>query len=188
MRKRWDEILDRLPKDRPVVLVELGVWRGANLVHLVDAHPLLVIYGVDVWKAPDSHSAYTATGDRLAQAPQHEYDMALWNLKQRAAGYPGRVYLLRTDTVAASHLFLNESVDAVFVDADHSYEGCLRDIRAWAPKVKRGGWIGGHDIDHPEYPLWGVRRAVEEGLPSGHIQLGEDHTWFVTRSSPASTG
>lgn len=181
MCKRWDEISARIPQGRQAVLVELGVWRGANLLRVVDQCPNLVVYGVDMWRAPDTHSAYTATGDRLALATQHEYDQALWNLRQRIAAYPARVYLLRTDTVAASQLFLDSTVDAVFVDADHSMAGCSRDIQAWWPKVKPGGWIGGHDWAHPGFPLWGVEEAVRTAFPNQPIVLGGDRTWFVTK-------
>ena len=41
--------------------------------------------------------------------------------------------------------FEDERLDFVFIDANHSYEACLEDIRLWFPKVKPNGVIAGHD-------------------------------------------
>lgn len=91
--------------------------------------------------------------------------------------------------------------DFVWVDGDHSYEQCLKDIINYLPLIKNPGVCGGHDISgiigghninptvenqgaHP-----GVRQAVLEvfgGKPSedgtidtSRITLGEDFTWWV---------
>jgi hypothetical protein len=69
---------------------------------------------------------------------------------------------------------LDGSVDLVFIDADHSYEGVKADIEAWLPKVKVGGWIGGHDYKSPRFP--GVERAVHERFDQ--VEHGANSTWF----------
>lgn len=64
------------------------------------------------------------------------------------------------DSSAEATWFDDGSLDFVFIDADHRYEGVSRDIDAWAPKVKRGGILAGHDfIDYQDF---GVVRAVCE--------------------------
>jgi hypothetical protein len=82
------------------------------------------------------------------------------------------------DSVAAAHTFLNQSLDFVFINADHSYEGCAADIHAWLPKVKAGGWIGGHDYDNTDYPGFGVKRAVDQAFGPA-VELGENFCWRV---------
>lgn len=52
-----------------------------------------------------------------------------------------------------------ETLDYVFVDGDHSYEGACSDIRNFVPKLKRDGWIIIQD-SHGD-----VMRAVEDSLP-----------------------
>jgi predicted O-methyltransferase YrrM len=65
-------------------------------------------------------------------------------------------------TNEAAGLFKDESLDAVFIDADHSYEAVKMDIQNWMPKVRRGGILAGHDYNS----AWpGVIRAVNEILP-----------------------
>lgn len=40
-------------------------------------------------------------------------------------------------------------IDLLFIDGDHTYQGCKRDIEAWTPYVKPGGWIVFHDTACP---------------------------------------
>jgi predicted O-methyltransferase YrrM len=65
-------------------------------------------------------------------------------------------------------------VDMVFIDGDHSYEGCRADIEAWLPRVRDFGFISVHDYrksdlapdpngPHP-MPWPGVDQAVDELL------------------------
>lgn len=95
---------------------------------------------------------------------------------RRMAGYPN-VQPVRADSLRAAKVFPDNSLDLVYVDADHSYEAVKADILAWLPKVKAGGWIAGHD--HMEY--WncgGVIRAVAEVL-GGPDRVFGDMSWLV---------
>lgn len=58
--------------------------------------------------------------------------------------------------------FPNESFDWIYVDADHSYEGALRDARASSAKLKPGGYLVFNDfaIIDPHLGHYGVHRAV----------------------------
>ena len=59
------------------------------------------------------------------------------------------------------------SLDFVFIDGDHAYEGVKRDIQDWIPLVKTNGTICFHDYrDAP-----GVKRAVDEITADGTIKL-----------------
>lgn len=58
----------------------------------------------------------------------------------------------------AATKFDDNSLDFVFIDADHKYQSVVNDILAWMPKVKIGGVLAGHD--YPSYP--GVVKAVNE--------------------------
>src|SRR5206468_3034194 len=49
-------------------------------------------------------------------------------------------------------------INLLWIDGDHSYEGCKSDIIAWLPKVFAGGCVAFHDYGNP----CGVRQAVDE--------------------------
>lgn len=44
-----------------------------------------------------------------------------------------------------STLFLNESIDFIFIDGDHNYEAVKKDYEFYYPKIKNGGLIFFHD-------------------------------------------
>jgi predicted O-methyltransferase YrrM len=68
--------------------------------------------------------------------------------------------------------FENGDFGFVYIDAVHDYEHVKQDIKNYLPKVKTGGYIGGHDYDNE-----GVRLAVVEEL--GEPDFGfEDTSWM----------
>lgn len=75
------------------------------------------------------------------------------------------------DSAATAALYVDSSLDMVFIDADHSYAAVARDIDAWLPKVKPGGIIAGHDFCL-EFP--GVIQAVTERFEEFEIHRGID--------------
>ena len=86
------------------------------------------------------------------------------------------VTIIQNQSVKAAKKFPDQSVDFVYIDANHTYRSVKSDIRAWLPKIKSGGIICGHDYyEHPEY---GVVRAVDEMFEGQKIHSdGED--WLV---------
>ena len=51
-------------------------------------------------------------------------------------------------------------LDMVFIDGDHSYEGCSKDIEAWLPHIKKNGIIVFHDYERDHWA--DVKRSVDE--------------------------
>jgi cephalosporin hydroxylase len=60
--------------------------------------------------------------------------------------------------------FEDDSLDWVYIDADHTHAAVLRDIHAAAPKVKPGGFLVFNDFAHmdPYLGRYGVHNAVVE--------------------------
>lgn len=65
-----------------------------------------------------------------------------------------------------SKLADDESLDWVYIDADHHYAEVKNDIEIWYKKVRSGGIIAGHDYCKYQYPWdntpFGVIQAVDE--------------------------
>ena len=49
-------------------------------------------------------------------------------------------------SLEAAKQFEDNSLDFVYIDACHQYDDVVEDIKLWEPKVRPGGWIGGHDF------------------------------------------
>ncbi len=61
-----------------------------------------------------------------------------------------------------------DQIDLLFIDGDHSYDGCLTDIQAWSPHLVRGATIIFHDYSWAD----GVRRAIEEMIVPNQLMRG----------------
>jgi predicted O-methyltransferase YrrM len=81
---------------------------------------------------------------------------------------------LEMESVKASALYTDGSLDFVFIDAEHKYEFVMMDIISWLPKVKQGGVIAGHD-----YGWEGVTRAINEVFGQGRYRT-KGQCWIVT--------
>ena len=70
---------------------------------------------------------------------------------------------MRMTTDQASEVLMGE-YDAIFVDANHSYESVKRDIQNWASKVRSNGILFFHDYipQESDAPDNGVKQAVNE--------------------------
>lgn len=72
---------------------------------------------------------------------------------------PGTMFT-RGDSVEISKtLKLPKKISVLFIDGDHSYKGCKRDILAWYPRMEKGGVMLFHDCDESSP---GVVQAVFE--------------------------
>ena len=80
---------------------------------------------------------------------------------------------IQASSLEAAQRYKDGSLDFVFLDASHTYEDVKADIHAWRPKIKKGGYLGGHDfqIDFP-----GVVQAVQEEIPE-YMRLG--YSWIT---------
>lgn len=149
--------------------VELGVLKGPTFKYLIQNCPNLNLTGVDVfypdrrWKA----ASIQTNEELLATEPVSWYQ----DLVEFCEPFKPRANIMRSFTVEASKEFNDESLDFVFIDADHSYEGVKQDIKHWLPKVKKGGLVSGHDLHMLE-----VRQAVMDF--NMNFDEGPDNIWY----------
>lgn len=176
---RAHEILTRLNIANPIG-AEIGVFTGALSSKLLQENGL-TLYMVDAWTVSDKESPYAKSGDFHAKLTQDEQDK-YFEFARKSVEFAGEnAIIIRKHSVDAAQLVEDGSLDFVFIDADHSYEGCKSDIQAWSPKIKRGGLLSGHDYKNVEYPCFGVDKAVDEFCISNDlpVELGDNFTWFV---------
>lgn len=154
---------------------EIGVFAADLSERLLNAGMSLIM--VDSW---EQQGTYQGTRDFHASLNQDQQDSFYEMSKNRVGFANGRARIIRKRSVEAAKDIEDCSLDFVFIDADHSYEGCKADIEAWAPKVREGGWISGHDYDNPGTDM-GVKQAVSEFAKGKSVELGDNFTWFIRR-------
>ncbi len=180
---RWDAILSRVPEMNRSTGVEVGVWDGRLSERLLNARPYLRLLMVDRWTPPREDDSYYSSGAAIALKPATDHENARKSAMVRTAlaQAQGRAIICWADSYTAANA-LRESgptPDWVFLDADHSFAGVMTDLGLWWPMVKAGGWIGGHDWDHPEQGQ--VKEAVREFFPTSEIEIDANRTWFVRK-------
>lgn len=57
-----------------------------------------------------------------------------------------RAVPMRMFSLEAAAITSTESLDFVYIDGNHEFNAVHSDIEAWAPKIKKGGLLCGHDF------------------------------------------
>lgn len=117
---------------------------------MCDAEPLIVEIGSENGMSASLFRTFAPTAI-LACIEIDESANFLHNLK--AVGLDDdklvRPIIVNSSQVTWSELakskHLNQEIDLLFIDGDHSFDGALADLRNFAPHVADGGWLLLHD-------------------------------------------
>lgn len=148
------------------VIVEIGAFQGRSTRAIADANERGIVYSIDNWDSelsdgrsdPSTRAAFRRNCSDLLSS--------------------GRVVPIEWDSQRGLPPALHGlSVDMLWIDGDHSYQAVASDIRTFAPLVRAGGLICGHDycVWHPE-----VMRAVDEAY-GARVRTMDIHRsiWWV---------
>lgn len=145
------------------IFVEVGCWLGKSTAYLVekilDSGKFIKLYAVDTWEGSneDVHREYIGKiggSDKL-------YEKFIENMN-KISNVNSVLIPIRKQSVLAANDFADKSVSFCFIDAGHTYEGVIADIKAWLPKIKNGGILAGHDYNENNPAAEGLCRAVKE--------------------------
>ena len=163
-QKRWD-VLSRLIKENDLkVGVEIGAKAGENIKHILSACSDVIIYGIDCW---DPNFKYQTWSKGLQSVNEKKFNDV-------AIKFPGRAVKVKMWSNQAVGHFPDNSIDFVFIDGNHDFESVYYDITFWLPKVRKGGFITGHDYGHPK--IGNVKGAVDVLFPTD-VFLFDDYVW-----------
>jgi hypothetical protein len=96
------------------------------------------LYMIDPWKHLDD---YVSDLNSSNEDMEKRFQSALDNVRE----FSSRCNIMRMTSSEAAEIIDDESLDFVFIDANHDYEHCKQDLEIWYPKVKKGGLFSGHD-------------------------------------------
>ena len=173
------------------ILVEVGVFLGRSSAFMMEeiaaANKGLSFYCIDLFKITPDDAAEGGDG----QMPWGEnarlwkermggdklYETAKWYLEHSPAA-ASLSQMIQGDSAESAALFQDNSVHFGFIDASHLYPNVKRDMAAWYPKIKQGGYLAGHDwISGPE-----VRQAVTEFADQNGLQIGvANNCWVIAK-------
>lgn len=157
--------------------VEVGVAAGDYSETLMKANPTMHLYGVD------PHEGYRGYKDFVREGT---FNKMLEDAHARLDKYPTYEFI-REYSVPASERFFDGELDFVYIDANHSEPYVTQDIEAWAPKVKSGGIVAGHDYarikgnDLEDSKNWAVIPAITKYAKDNGHQL---YIWGLEAKLP----
>lgn len=142
-------------------IVELGVFQARTALLMAwgasqgnHAH----VWGIDAWDLEGNTYAppFTDPGTR---------NWAYYNVMSH--GFNSGITLIHDFSENVARDWSGPGIGLLFIDADHSKEGALKDIRLWAPHLAEGAVIAVDDYGHPDWP--GVAEAVDELVAEGFL-------------------
>lgn len=137
---------------------EIGVLEGEYAEILCRYNPGVRLYCVDPWDAYPGYPDYPDQGD---------LDRRCLAAVERLKPYDA-VIITRYSMDAVSGIE-NNSLDFVYIDANHDFPHVAEDIFYWSQKVRPGGIVSGHDYHFPQ-----VAGAVH-----GYTQAFGIKPWFI---------
>lgn len=134
----WEmDYMFHLAASAKVGMLETGRFNGGSMFLMAWANRTTPIYSIDI--APQD--------DALAQSLLTQF------------GIGSNLTIITGDSQHARDPRVKD-IDLLFVDGDHSYEGCMNDLENWWPMVVPGGHVVLHDC----YGGSDVQRATQDFL------------------------
>lgn len=180
-----DEIKKKLGQIE--IAIEIGTWRGDFAELMCSKLCPDKFYAIDPFLL---YEQYTDKPDINDFANQENLDKLANKVLKRIESMlsNGKSQLIRMKSCDAVHKFADNSVDVVYIDADHKYETVLEDIRAWYPKIKTNGILCGDDyIEGSHIEKFGVIEAVKHFSEEKNLKFaitdGHNPSWLFCKNS-----
>lgn len=146
--------------------VEVGVEQGIYTEILCQANPNAEIHGVDPWLVYPEYREHIS---------QENIDVLYLKAKTRLQQFPNCI-LWRGFSSEVVKEFKDNSLDFVYIDANHTLQFVIQDIAEWSRKIRKGGIIAGHDyrLNKPDPYRNHTVQAVQAWTNAYHI-----NPWFI---------
>ena len=169
-----------IEKCKPSVIVEVGSWKGASAITMCKALQKFnldcTVYCIDTWLgAEEFWTTLSHTEDRDLML-KHGYPQIYYQFLSNIVHNNFQRYVLPLplpSNIAFSVLkHKNIQADLIYIDASHTYEDVLQDIKNYKQILKPKGIMFGDD-----FGAWpGVNRAVRESFGDA-IQVNNNNYW-----------
>lgn len=145
-------------------MVEVGTYIGESAA--VFSTAFKTVYTVDPWDMGMMAMYGTeVTEDEV----QSLYEQTTKDCKN--------IHHIQKPSVLASTMFSDKSLDFVYIDGWHRVLPVMADILSWLPKVKNGGFIGGHDYIQPDGTVEVM--PVVRAFFLNEVRVFSDTSWLV---------
>ena len=113
---------------------EIGVERGMYSKVICNNSTNVKLYCIDAW------TAYKGYRDHVSQ---HKLDDMYEDTIKRLESH--NVEVIKGYSLDVVKQFKDNSLDFVYIDANHDFQNVCNDVIEWSKKVRPGGMVCGHD-------------------------------------------
>jgi hypothetical protein len=138
--------------------VEIGTYEGEYASEILKTWKG-DLYLIDIWRKVNN-AEYSDSCNR------QDYINVMYKCCKNISGHEDRCHMIRTNSENAVKLFNDESLDFIYLDANHKYEFVKADIKLWFSKLRKGGIFAGHDFIKMD---WFVDKNFAEDGINKHI-------------------
>jgi hypothetical protein len=173
-----NELLKVLPKNS--IGAEVGVCEGDYSEIILNVVNPSKLFLVDIW----GHISLSYHDHNMVDNQKQE--KRFQNVVKRFLNNPN-AYIIRSLSNSMLDIFPENYLDWMYIDADHSYEGCKRDLNIAKKLVKDNGYILGHDYNNK---FQGVMDSVNEfvaenGYCLSCVTRDKNPTYLITQTEAA---
>lgn len=164
--KKDIEVYRALVSQLPVnaVLVELGTWKGRSLCSIADLirEKCLIVHAIDTFEGTANEGDAHKEAQQIDLQAEFEANLTRFDIRDH-------VKVIKSTTLDAAKVY-DHKANMIFIDADHSTEAVLADIKAWQPHLIEGGILSGHD--------W-VWESVRQAITMANLDVNHcGNLWF----------
>lgn len=170
--------------------VEVGVDRGLFSEYMMKTIPSVKMFGVDPW----SNTCYEDYNPY--KLPQTYFEGCYEEAVKRLTPFGDNYKIIRKFSMDALTDFVDNSLDFVYIDANHDFTNFAMDLQYWFRKVRPGGIISGHDYVYYSYKKFNhVKRCLIAyarcyqmipifavmGIRHGELKRDRYRSWFYVK-------
>jgi hypothetical protein len=147
--------------------VELGSYLGGSIARLTsklqERNINCKIYAIDNWLC-NNISGASLTWSNLSE---HKEIFPKYQFYMKQLGFDAFIETIVSDTIEAAKRFEDNSVNYIFFDACHGYDGVRAELKAWLPKFNDRCFAFIHD-----FPDKAIQKAVFDTVKIERICRG----------------
>jgi hypothetical protein len=160
-----------LPAQHQLEGAQLFADRYAMITHLIGQNTV----GAEVGVQEGYFSKFIINNIKPSEFHLFDLDFSpLFNANSEVANHPCVKIHLGNSSEAMQGL-PSSHFDWIYIDGDHSYEGCKADINAAMQIIKPGGILIFND-----YVLWSIAECIDYGVPYAVGELLHEHNAVVS--------
>lgn len=162
------QFIDKQTKVENLTMAEIGCYTGDSTYQF--AKRFKFVNCIDPWK-----NHYDDEHDDSS----YKYDMTIIESQfdDYLKEFENKIKKYKMTSIEASQLFDNNSLDLVYIDGNHQKEFVKEDISLWMPKVKKGGWLAGHDYGSKHHV--DIKPLIDSIFNKHQLYTFNDTSWLI---------